>query len=249
MNYETLEKEGITKDFLETISIKKLGNPAQLEPGDEPVHLLPCARGFWISVNGELLKDLDNDYIVVSPERALVARARYLVNFQEEITKQQGKVYEQHLAKEIAIEVKRLTALTIKETEKLLDQLKFTLQLSGELEGDIVFTIKKNALIQDGDFEEASKTSKEITSNPEYLRLYETLAKWNLEGNYDELYSYLFQNGTYQVAQFDEKSIDTLIKFFHKNKIEKTIEELQRHSHIENVAKFNVEKKLKNNLQ
>ena len=92
MKYKELEKEGLTKELLDSIPLKNLGNPVQLLPNDEPVNLIKNGTGFWVSINGELLKDAMNNYLVVSNEEAVIGRARYLFNFKEQIEKQEGKL-------------------------------------------------------------------------------------------------------------------------------------------------------------
>ena len=78
------KKEGITKALLDSINIKEIYGKVQLMPNEEPVNVIPNSKGFWISVDGELLKN-GNSYIVVSKKEVRIGRARYLLNFKDEI--------------------------------------------------------------------------------------------------------------------------------------------------------------------
>lgn len=245
MKQKDLDKEGITKEFLSTISAKKLGNPVQLLLNDEPVNLVKCMAGFWVSVDGELIKDKKNNYLVVSEKEAIIGRARYLLNFKEQIEKEEGSIYEEHLRVKIKEEIQRLKELTKEKVEKYLSEVKFLLQLSGKIETDLIFTLKKLTFEKEGNLEQEIIEAKRVVEIDWFIESYEQIKKWLEEENFDDLYSYFFQNGNYQIASFDESNIDILVKFFHRDKLKKTIEEIGSNSHLENVAKFNVESKLK----
>lgn len=146
MKYKELLKEGLTKELLDSIPLKNIGNPVQLLPNDEPVNLLKNGTGFWVSINGELLKDAMNNSLVVSNEEAIIGRARYLLNFKAEIEKQEGKLYEQAMSEKIKKEIGRLKELTHKKVETYLSEVKFLLQLAGKIETDLIFTLKKNGV-------------------------------------------------------------------------------------------------------
>ncbi len=85
MKQKDLDKEGLTKEYLSTISVKKLGNPVQLLPNDEPVTLIKCSNGFWVSIDSEIVKDAKNNYLVVTDKEAIIGRGRYLLNFKDQI--------------------------------------------------------------------------------------------------------------------------------------------------------------------
>lgn len=242
MKYKELEKEGLTKELLDSINLKNIGSPVQLLPNDEPVNLLKCGSGFWVSINGELLKDAMNNYLVVSNEEALIGRARYLLNFKAEIEKQEGKLYEQALSEKIKKEIERLKELTHKKVEKYLSEVKFLLQLSGKIETDFGFTLKKMVFEQNGHLEEVIIEANRVVEFDWFEESYNQIKDWFDKGNYDDLYSYFFQDGTYQIAEFKENEFDVMKKFFHREKLEETIENIRSNSHIENVAKFNIEK-------
>jgi hypothetical protein len=244
MNYKKLEKEGLTKELLDSIPLKKIGNPVQLLPNDDPVNLVKCARGFWISINGELVKDAENNYLVVSDEAAIIGRARYLLNFKEEIEKQTGKLYEAALSDKIKKETERLKELTHEKVKTCLGEIKFLLQLAGKIETDLSFSLKKLVIEENETLEEAIIEANRVVEIDLFEESYHTLKKWFDEGNYDDLYSYFFQNGAYEIANFQENDIDVMRKFFRADKIDETLESIRSNSHLENVARFNVEKAL-----
>lgn len=244
MKYKELEKEGLTKELLDSINLKNIGSPVQLLPNDEPVNLLKCGAGFWISINGELLKDTTNNYLVVSNEEAVIGRARYLLNFKTEIEKQKGKLFEQAVSDKIKKEIDRLKELTHKKVETYLSEVKFLLQLAGKIETDLIFILKKMTFEQNGNLEEEIIEAKRVVEFDWFEDSYNQIKELFEKGNYDDLYSYFFQDGTYQIASFKENEFDVMKKFFHREKLEETIENIRSNSHLENVAKFNIEKQL-----
>lgn len=253
MKYKELEKEGITKDFLDTMNLKNLGNPVQLLPNDEPVNLIKNSTGYWVSLNGNILKNEKNEYITVKNEEAIIARARYLINFKEQIAKREGEIYELELKNQIDKEVKRLKELTIATVKKHLSNTKTVLQLAGLLKKDFEFTLQDLIFQQNGTLEEATTEALKLTSTGGYLEHYEKIKELYDNGNLDSLYIYFFQKGIPEIASFqtndllNNSDIDVLIKYFHRDKFEDTIDEIQSKSHIQNVAKFLIEKKILNN--
>ena len=237
-NQDQLDKEGLTKEFLSTIPKKPLLSPVQLSANDSPVNLINCATGFWVSLNGEVFKDSKGAYLVISEKEAFIGRARYLLNFQDEIKQ-----------KKIDKEVKRLKKLVDDELGKAVENLKRALIYEGSLfpesgfEG-LVYKVEEEQRREM--YKRNVEKAKELVTD-KTLPTYELLcSQVDLEDkkDYDFLYSWFFQGGTYQIASFDNSASDmsTLVKFFHKDSIEETISEIGKKSHLENVAKFNIEK-------
>lgn len=231
-----LDKEGITKEFLSTLSVKKLGNPVQLLPNDEPINLIKCMAGFWVSLDGEILKNEKNEYLVISDKEALIGRARYLLNFKDEIKSQK-----------IEQEIERLKNLVDKKLDYVLDQMEEILIYSGH----IVPSGFKGTLYKIMEAEESQimKRNKALEIvDEETLKLYENLKnqkELNEKKDYNSLYVFLIQKGLNEIASFDTtnpKHINALIRNFHRDKIESTIIEIQSSDHLYNIAKFNIEK-------
>lgn len=233
-----LDKEGITKEFLSTLSVKKLGNPVQLLPNDEPINLIKCMAGFWVSLDGEILKNEKNEYLVISDKEALIGRARYLLNFKDEIKSQK-----------IEQEIERLKNLVDKKLDYVLDQMQEILIYSGH----IVPSGFKGTLYKIMEAEESQimKRDKALEIvDEETVKLYENLKKQkelNEKKDYNSLYVFLIQKGLNEIASFDTtnpKHINALIRNFNRDKIESTIIEIQSSDHLYNIAKFNIEKQL-----
>lgn len=231
-----LDKEGITKEFLSTLSVKKLGNPVQLLPNDEPINLIKCMAGFWVSLDGEILKNEKNEYLVISDKEALIGRARYLLNFKDEIKSQK-----------IEQEIERLKNLVDKKLDYVLDQMQEILIYSGH----IVPSGFKGTLYKIMEAEESQimKRDKALEIvDEETVKLYENLKKQkelNEKKDYNSLYVFLIQKGLNEIASFDTtnpKHINALIRNFNRDKIESTIIEIQSSDHLYNIAKFNIEK-------
>lgn len=98
------------------------------------------------------------------------------------------------------------------------------------------------AFEQNGNLEEEIIEAKRVVEFDWFEDSYNQIKGWFDAGNYDDLYSYFFQDGTFQIASFQENEFDVMKKFFHREKLEETIESIRSNSHLENVAKFNVEK-------
>ncbi len=137
-----------------------------------------------------------------------------------------------------------------------LSIVKFNLQLCDKIESDFVFVIKKRCLEENGSLQQKTDEALIITSKENYLESYLFIKELHEKEDWDSLYIYFFQEGIPEIASFkipdllNNTDIDVLVKYFHRNNLEQTISEIQSKSHLENVAKFNVEKEItKNNLQ
>ena len=243
MRQKELDKEGITKEFLSKLSINNLGSPVQLLPNDEPVKLVKCSTGFWVAIDGEILRDKDNSYLVISNKEALIGRARYLLNFQDEI-----------LQHKIDSEIKRLKKVTDKALDEALDKLRGCLVYAGKIDPvgfeAIAHSIMKgdsSLAVDTVDYNNKVEAAKEIADENTQELYNKLLHQKELEENkdYSSLYSFLIQKGITEIASFDmnnQTEMNALTKFFHKDSLEKTIIEIKSSDHIYNVAKFNVEK-------
>lgn len=84
--------EGLTPEFINSVNLDKCCSPVQMEPGDEPVKVLRTPTGYSIIVgvynDGRhekpiMLKDANEKQIVFRRRKIHVARARYLMNFDQ----------------------------------------------------------------------------------------------------------------------------------------------------------------------
>lgn len=237
MTQTELNKEGITKEFLQTINVKTLQNPVQLEPGNEPVNLVKCGSGFWVSINGEILRDKANNYLVIPDKEAQIGRARYLLNFKEQVEKNKE-------AKELKKEVNRLIELTRNKIEDHLKKYKFLLQTSGLIETDIIYSLRMS-VISESEIESLKIKAKELTQDEMYLKTYNYILSLYELKDWDNLYIWAFKDGLPEIASFENKDVDALIANFHKDKIDETLEKIKNSSYLENVARFNLAKNKK----
>jgi hypothetical protein len=224
-----LKEEGITKEFLNSIDISKGCSPAQLKPGEEPVKLLECSSGYWVSLGfGEFLKDETGTMVVISKKEAKIGRARYLLNFKDE-------VYQ----KEIAIEIERLKKQVDEKLKHLLPQMKTVLVKAGVIEVEGL----EKAIMEIRKPDEKELEFYKTIATESFANSYNKLVELKEAGDYDSLYMLLFQDGVPLMASFQNNEIDQLAKFFHKDKLEDTISKISGKSHLENVAMFNLEKR------
>lgn len=243
MTQKELNNEGLTKEWLSQFSSKKLGNPVQLLPNDEPVFLLKCSTGFWVSVNKELVKDSKNNYLVVSDKEAIIGRARYVLNFSSEIDAENNKIKKEEIELAIKEEVSNIQLITKEQVKNWLNKIKTILQFAGELPADSSFTFTKMISNEEGDLEKHIEFAKEMFAQEGFKDLYEKVYLNFANENWDWLYGFFFQNGNFEIANFKEKDLNVMIKFIHREKLDETISEIISKSHIENVARFNVEKR------
>jgi hypothetical protein len=225
-----ISKEGISEDMILNCEGH---SPVQLVKDEEPVSLIKCSSGYWVNTNEGFLKDEENQLIVITDLEAKIGRARYILNFQEEIE-------EKKIQKEIEI----LKKLTQQKVDDYLSKIKLILQLAGIIEeSDLFFSLHKMSLEQNGVLENTINEAKEIASKEDYLYSYETIKRLRESENWNILYIYFFQNGLPEITRFELNDIEGLKKYFHRENIQQTIETIQSKEHLYNVAKFRVEKK------
>ena len=86
--------EGILPDILAKVDMKRSPSPVIFHPEDEPVNLLQCSKGFWVSLGDEKFLEDEQGKLVVFPTReCTVARARFLsLRFEDEIERETEKI-------------------------------------------------------------------------------------------------------------------------------------------------------------
>lgn len=249
-----LLEEGITEEMISAVNMKLPINPVQLNPNDEPVNLIRCSKGFWVSVDGAMVKDANNEYFVVSDKDARIARARYLSNFDTKIQKDNAEMQNKIFQKLVDQEVLRLK----KEVDEKLSEAKHNIRMAllysglAEPEGlEMVIMHQREHDPIPGNkalYQAQSERAKQICDQ-DTIELYEKLSKEKELGDskdYDSLYAFLIQGGLPQIASFSydkPKDIAAMIRNFSHDNIAATIMEIQERGHLENVARFNIEKK------
>ncbi|TQI71790.1 hypothetical protein JM79_2739 [Gramella sp. Hel_I_59] len=223
MNYKKLEKEGITKQLLASIDIKRSFSPAQLEKDEEPVKLMINSNGFWVVLGfGKFLED-EKGLVIIPESKAKEGRARYLLNFKDE-------VIENEIQKEINV-LKKKVEVKYKE---IIDKLENILLHAGLIEPSNSLIM---ALIDAENTDRLKKAAEKIASK-EMVDFYYRLKELYEDKNYDSLYCLLIQDGLPQIASLKINS--PALKHFSKDNLDKTLESLKGKSHLYNVAKFKV---------
>lgn len=248
-----LKAEGITKEMLQAINMERDFSPVQLLPGEEPVKLIQCSQGYWVMLEfGDYLKDEKNRLVVIPEKEARIGRARYKINFADQINAHLNTILEN----QIQDEVKRLKNLVDNKLKEDLSKLREILILGGKLEpeglekilydaidnasGDDPYSINGNdKRVRD----HRRKIAKEMATDS-LLESYNLMLRLKEQEQYNSLYQHYFQDGLPQVASFNMNTdVAAAKKYFGANAIIGTIDDMQQQDHIYNVAKFNVEKR------
>lgn len=252
----SLKKEGITAEYLKSIDMSIEYSPVQLMPNEEPVKLIRCSTGYWVMLEfGEYLKDEKRRLVVIPEKEAKIGRARYLLNFKEEIATHQLEVYESKIQSEIT-RLKEKVDIKVKED---LSKLRQILVMGGKIVLEGLEAILATA-IETGhgsdpfsinyrdrlNYEQAKEKAIELATD-EMLDSYNSLKNLSETGQYDILYQHYFQDGLPLLASFKHNSPGdqvALVKNFHRDKIMETIDQIQSNGHLYMVAKFNVDKRV-----
>ena len=249
MKQKDLDKEGITKEVLAGFDVDNLGNPVMLQPGDDPVNLLKTSKGFWVSVDGEVLKNKDGSYFLVSYKEAIVARARYMLLFSEEIEQKEDlrreEIKKRELEREVEKEVRALIDALKPKVKQYLDNIKHVLQYAGLVEPDLFFNLTKMVDNQNGVAEAMEAEAKEIVAQPDYFYSYTVINKAYEVENWDFLYVQFEQNGLALIGSFktgDARDIEVLKNCVKGWVLEDIIKGNGEKSHLEMVARVKVGK-------
>lgn len=236
MEKQNLKEEGITKEFLKTIDISAGRSHVQLRQGENPVKLLSCNSGYWVSLgDGEFLRDEQSRLVVISKDEALIGRARYIINFKEELENA-----------EIHKEVEKLKRRVDSKLKNLMPQMRNVLLNAGVIEPEE--GLEKTLLSALGELgTDKAKRCKELATES-FVSTYNRLVELQANEDYDSLYMMLFQNGLPELLSVKNNDLSSLVKFFHRDNIEETIKNIAGKSHLENLAMFNLEKRKKSNI-
>lgn len=253
MTNKELQAEGITKEYVANLNMANNYSPVQLMPNvmpnEEPVKLMKCEKGYWVVLEfGKFLKD-DNGKMVVIPEKdAKIGRARYLLNFADDIA-------QEALKSAIEKEYRRLRTETEKKTDKIISDMKEVLLVAEK--------IKPNGLdsmllsLQKGNYGGFGVTDYEIEqrkenyakkkeacielATDELLNTYNYLKALRAEEAWDSLYICLFQDGLPELfsGRLDsEIDMKVLASMFHVNTHLETVEKVKSKGHLYVVAEL-----------
>lgn len=229
-----LDKEGITKDFLNSLDMRNSYSPVQLLPGDEPCRLLANGEGFWVKdeENDSYLKGKNGQLYVVTEKEARIGRARYILNFQEEI-------FEEEVQKEL----KRLQKKVESYLTPVLEKVKEALIMTGHLTDGL-------AIIRNAVFSMMSEEKKsEARKNAEKIVELFPLEKYNIykekidKKDFDDIYQHIFTDGLPLLAEFHHEDVEEAKNLLHADNIHNTLTSTEGKSHLYKVAYFNVKRK------
>lgn len=251
----TLKQEGITPDFLKSFSMEQEYSPVQLMPSEEPVKLIRCSAGYWVMLEyGDYLKDEKRRLVVIPEKEAKIGRARYLLAFKEQIAANKGAIYEGKIQEEIC----RLKAKVDDRVKQDLSKMREILVFAGIVEPEgieaILINAAKSASGNDPfSLNQSDKSRHELReakakelATEDFVNAYECLKCLSEAGDYDNLYIHYFQDGIPLLASFahaNPNDMAALVKNFHRDKLEATLQEINANDHLYLVAKLNVDKK------
>lgn len=236
---KSLKEEGITKEFLSTIDMNNSFSPVQLLPDEEPVKLIKCSTGYWVMLEfGDYLKDEKNKLVVIPDKEAKIGRARYLLNFKEEIKKAEEDKIERLIQKEIINLKKKVDDRIQADINKMEEILFLAEKITVEGFKGAIYNLLKNQ----PDYQMKKQAALELADD----QLLETFNRLKNERyDYNIYYQYYFQDGLPLIASFKLGETNRAFDFFKKENIEETIENIGNADHLYNVAKFNVLKQFK----
>lgn len=236
-------EEGITIELLNKVQDSGKFSPAMMQKGDEPVTLIKAnSESFWIQLeDGSFLKD-KGKLMVFDLKTCLIARARYWTLFSNVETAMGEKRREEAKQKEIDKEVERIKADVKKQAESVISKYREIEKYAGLIRNDFLDMIKN---INPEGFRAKEEAAKQfISENPELKELINSIESKLTNEDFDSLYILLKTDGLPLIASIDnDNNLELLKRFFHRDKIEKTVDTIQHQNHIRNVAMFNVNKR------
>lgn len=232
-----LKEEGITKEFLEALNMANNYSPVQLRVGEEPVKLMECAKGYWVVLEyGKYLKDENGKMVVIDKKEAKIGRARYLINFKEQVEKERfdSAVKEEH---------DKLVKLTSQKAQETRRTIKDVLIIGGKLEAKGLDGIHISLQEKMPNFYERKKACEQLATD-ELLAMYERLTQLIDSDNMDSIYVFLFQDNLPELIRSTGKDIEfeVMKEMFHKDNISSTVDRANEKGHLYMLAEIKVRK-------
>lgn len=238
-----LKEEGITLELIERAQRIKFISPVQFQKGDEPVKLMKANdTEYWVVLpDGEFLKDRGK-LLKFDQKTCTIARARYLLNFEE--VEKKGMIQE---------EIARLKSLVDDKVKIIIDKIDQLIEWSEYdpnkeekgMRGVLIAAAKKINGQYNAEQLRKKAFAEEIFTTTSKESLIEAKAKYlefQAKDEYDQLYISLITDGLPLVASISTSDMKLFTKMFHRDNLEETIEKMKTTSHIEFVATVNIEK-------
>jgi hypothetical protein len=235
--------EGITIELLNKVQYSGKFSPAMMQKGDEPITLIKANNeAFWIQLeDGSFLKD-KGKLLTFGIKECIIARARYWTLFSDTENAMGDKRRSEAKEREINKEVLRIQTEVKKEAEEIIEKFREMERYAEDKEGGLSFIMKGLNPVW---YQSRIDTAKQfIESSPGIKEKIDSLEESLKAEDYDSIYMMLKTNGLPLVVSFSiDNDMDLAKRFFHKDKIDETIEIIKDQSHIKNVAMFNVNKR------
>lgn len=246
-----LQEEGLTVELVNRVLRMGVFSPVQFQKGDEPVKLLQAnEKEFWVKLSdGTFLKDGKN-LMKFDFKTCVFARARYLVKFEEKEKKL--KVKEE--IKRLQIEIDEKLKEVVNNIDNLFKWADFDIEIEKKkvgLEGALIAMAIQDGIENSRYFRESNAKKEHAlnlfkeTPREQFQAIKDNLLTCHSKKDYDNLHMMLMSNGLPLIGRFkfnNKEDMNLLIKMFHRDKLEGTLDLVKKKSHLEIVAKMNVEK-------
>lgn len=243
-----LNEEGLTKDFLKCVNLSSIYSPVQLRPKEEPVKLVRNTKGYWVILpDGTYLKDEKNKLFVIAEKEAKIGRARYLLNFKEEITQHKIDLLVSSTKQSLDDEAKR----TIQQMREILiyagylepKDIEWVRYILEEANAKESFRGEQGELNR---YQQKQKEAKELATD-KFIKTHEWLIEAHENKDYDRLFIMLRQEGIPTILTIKKENIDLVAQYFEAPNILDTIDELKEKGHLYCFCKFYILSQLEKN--
>ena len=228
--------EGITIELLDKIQRIGKMSPVMFQKGDEPVRLVKCNDlFFWVLLPDDSYLKNGNELMKFDLKTCIIARGRYWLNYSNDEIESEIKNEIDKIKKELNKTASDMIEkfITIKRYAGFVEEKNNGLNIIDIIQSNFPqeYESRKKSAI---DFLERNKTLETDINNIEDL-----LKK----DDFNSLYIILKSDGLPLLLSVKNDELEVLTKYFHKDNIGNTIEMVKNKSHLELIARFNVEKR------
>lgn len=241
-----LTKEGITIDLLNQVQQTGKFSPAIFQEGEDPVNLVRCNdEFFWVQLDDKTFLKDGKSLVKFDIKTCIIARARYWLLFSDKEMAMDSQRREAAKSKEIQAKVEEIKKSLTQQVKELSDKLAKVTRFANTDERDTGWMI-----LNSYDPELAEKKQSDarqwVEANQDTIDWMETINSKLKAGDFDWLYMTLETNGLPLLATLKTNNagdIQFLKNKFLKNRITETLLQIAEGSHIENVARLEIERK------
>lgn len=222
--------EGILPDILAKVDMKHSSSPVIFHPEDEPVNLMQCSKGFWVSIgDGKFLEDEQGKLAVFSTRECTIARARFLsLRFEDEIKRETER---------IIFARKNKAERMLNDFRKNMEKLKLNSSLCSNDTSNIMMQLIQSLSSED----KVAQIKKEREKNAELYQymvpILNRLEKNFVDGQYTPVISTLegkeYNNLIFTGSLHNPQDMEIIAQAFNPKKIEQGIEPERLSAEIE----------------